>query len=143
MRHFLLMIAVMVGQSVLAADKKNSTQSAIIEKAIRSELKKPIGEFTKADLDTFSCPDALPALILHSADDRLFPGFGAEIASWLAACNGCQEHPGEKDENECIAYSGCKAGGDTVYCEGTGSHIEWPALNTALLSFLADTGPQW
>ena len=97
--------------------------------------------FTKADLDRFSCPDALPALILHSADDRLFPGFGAEIASWLAACNGCQEHAGEKDENECIAYSGCKAGGHTVYCEGTGSHIEWPSLNTALLSFLADTGP--
>ncbi len=97
--------------------------------------------FTKADLETFSCPDALPAMILHSADDQLFPGYGAEIASWLAACNGCQQHPGEKDENGCMAYSDCKVGGKTVYCEGTGSHIEWPALNTALLSFFADTRP--
>ena len=97
--------------------------------------------FTKADLDTFSCPDSLPAMILHSADDQLFPGFGAKIASWLAACNGCQGHPGEKDKNGCMAYSGCKAGGHTVYCEGSGSHIVWPALNTALLSFLADTRP--
>ena len=95
--------------------------------------------FTKADLETFSCPDSLSAMILHSADDQLFPGFGAEIASWLAACNGCQEHPGEKDENGCMTYSGCKAGGKMVYCEGTGSHIEWPALNTALLSFFAGT----
>lgn len=97
--------------------------------------------FTKTDLETFSCPDVLPAMILHSADDQLFPGFGAEIASWLAACNGCQEHPGEKDENGCMTYSGCKAGGNTVYCEGTGSHIKWPAFNTALLSFFAGTRP--
>ena len=97
--------------------------------------------FTKADLETFPCPDALPAMILHSADDQLFPGFGSEIAAWLAACNGCQAHPAEKDESGCITYSGCKAGGDTVYCEGTGSHSEWPALNTALLSFLAGTRP--
>ncbi len=93
--------------------------------------------FTEADLETFMCPDALPAMILHSADDQLFPGYGAEIASWLAACNGCQAHPGEKDENGCMTYSGCEEGRQTVYCEGTGAHSVWPTLDTVLLSFFA------
>ena len=78
-------------------------------------------------------------MILHSADDQLFPGFGAKIANWLAACNGCEEYPRERDKDGCMAFSGCKAGGHTVYCEGSGPHIDWPAINTALLSFLADT----
>jgi hypothetical protein len=51
MKQVLLMIAVVVSQSVLAADKKDLLQSAIIEKAIRIELKKPAGELTKADLE--------------------------------------------------------------------------------------------
>jgi hypothetical protein len=52
MRYFLLMIAMVMGQSVLAADKKpvSKEQSAIVEKAIRKELKKPEGKLTKGDL---------------------------------------------------------------------------------------------
>ena len=51
-KQILLIIAV-VGQSVLAADKKpaSSGQSAIIEKEIRRVLKKPTGELTKSDLE--------------------------------------------------------------------------------------------
>ena len=53
MRHFLLIIAVVVGQSVLAADKKPLTKeesAKVIEAAIRTSLKKPTGELTKAEL---------------------------------------------------------------------------------------------
>ena len=50
-KHFLLMIAVVMGYSVLMADKKDSTQSAIIDRAIRSVLNKPKGEFAQADLE--------------------------------------------------------------------------------------------
>ena len=49
MRYFLLILAVVMGQSVLAADKK-LIADPIVEKAIRKELKKPTGKFTKADL---------------------------------------------------------------------------------------------
>ena len=94
--------------------------------------------FRRTDLETFPCPETLPALILHSANDRLFPGYGAEIAAWLAACNGCPSRAVEKDENGCLAYSGCRANSKTIYCEGTGSHRHWPALNTTLLSFFLD-----
>ena len=40
-KHILLMIAVVMGQPVLAADKKPLIADPIVEKAIREELKKP------------------------------------------------------------------------------------------------------
>ena len=49
MRYFLLMLAVVMGQSVLAADKKLIADPNV-EKQIRRELKKPTGELTKAEL---------------------------------------------------------------------------------------------
>ena len=50
MKQLLLMIAVVMGQSVLAEDKKPLIADPIVEKAIRKELKKPTGKFTEADL---------------------------------------------------------------------------------------------
>ena len=52
MKQLLLICAVVIGQSVLAADKKPLTKeesAKIIEAEIRYELNKPIGELTKAD----------------------------------------------------------------------------------------------
>jgi len=54
MKQILLMIAVVAGQSVLAADKKPLTKeesAKVIEAAIRKAAKKPTGELTKADLE--------------------------------------------------------------------------------------------
>ena len=54
MKQLLLICAVVMGQSVLAADKKPLTKEEsgqVIEAVIRKELKKPIGELTKADLE--------------------------------------------------------------------------------------------
>ncbi len=50
MKQLLLSLAVVMGQSVLAADKKPLIANTIIEKAIRAELKKPTGKLTEADL---------------------------------------------------------------------------------------------
>ena len=94
--------------------------------------------FRRTDLETFSCPETLSALIMHSANDHLFPGYGAETASWLAACNECQSRSVEEDENGCVSYSGYRANSKTIYCEGTGAHRQWSPLNTALLSFFID-----
>ena len=52
MRQILLMIAVVMGQSVLAADKKPLTKeesAKVIEAEIRKELKKPIGGLGEGD----------------------------------------------------------------------------------------------
>ena len=54
MRYFLLIIVMVMGQSVLAADKKPLTKeesAKVIESAIRKEINKPAGELTKADLE--------------------------------------------------------------------------------------------
>ena len=56
MKQILVMMAVvvLVGQSVVAADKKPLTKeesAKVIEAAIREAAKKPTGELTKADLD--------------------------------------------------------------------------------------------
>ena len=54
MKHILLIVAVVMGQSVLAADKKPLTKeetAMVIEAEIRKELQKPNGELTKADLE--------------------------------------------------------------------------------------------
>ena len=50
MRHFLLIIAMVMGQSVLAADKKPLIADPIVEKVIRVMMNKPEGELTEADL---------------------------------------------------------------------------------------------
>jgi polyhydroxybutyrate depolymerase len=35
----------------------------------------------------------------------------------------------------CVAYSGCKDGVQTWYCEGSGPHPEWPGRNKAMIEF--------
>ena len=54
MKQILLMIALVIGQSVLAADKEPLTKeesARAIEAAIRKQIKKPTGELTKADYE--------------------------------------------------------------------------------------------
>ena len=54
MKQLLLICAVVMGQSVLAADKKPLTKeesAKLIEAAIRKAAKKPEGELTKADFE--------------------------------------------------------------------------------------------
>jgi Leucine-rich repeat (LRR) protein len=54
MKQLLLICALVVGQSVLAADKKPLTKDEsvkVIEAAIRKAAKKPTGELTKADYE--------------------------------------------------------------------------------------------
>jgi polyhydroxybutyrate depolymerase len=40
-----------------------------------------------------------------------------------------------KDVEGCVAYSGCKNGVQTWYCEGNGTHPEWPGRNKAIIDF--------
>jgi len=50
MKQILVIMAVVMGQSVLAADKKPLITNPIVEKAIRTSLKKTEGVLTEADL---------------------------------------------------------------------------------------------
>ena len=60
MKQLLLICAVVMSQSVLAADKKPSTKKESakeIEKAIRKSFKKATGELTRADLEKVTLMD--------------------------------------------------------------------------------------
>jgi polyhydroxybutyrate depolymerase len=76
-------------------------------------------------------------MIMHSKNDSLFPGWGNQTAAWWASCNRCDVTKAKPVEGGCRAYQGCAFGGATLYCEGTGSHREWPKLNRVMLDFFS------
>jgi polyhydroxybutyrate depolymerase len=95
--------------------------------------------FTKTDFAEFKCRVPIPVLLFHSANDKLFPGFGAEAAAWWAACNQCKPEP-RPTAKGCVVYPDCAGGVTTQYCEGTGPHAQWPAMNTQLIDFFTAAG---
>jgi polyhydroxybutyrate depolymerase len=93
-------------------------------------------------LASIGCPPALPVMVLHSANDGLFPppDFGLGAANWWAGCNGCGGQ-GPTMPDGCVGYDGCPAGGEVEYCEGTQPHAYWPAKNEEMLDFFTAAVP--
>jgi polyhydroxybutyrate depolymerase len=82
-----------------------------------------------------TCPPPVPVMVLHSSGDTLFPGYGAQAATWWAECNGCDPEPGDPAADGCVAYTGCVEDVEVRYCEGTGAHGYWQDLNESMLQF--------
>jgi polyhydroxybutyrate depolymerase len=117
------------GTAVLALavlDRTKQTPAAIAPSA---------AGWTGKDLEAYQCPAPIPVMVMHGANDNLFPGWGAQTAAWWAACNGCDAAKTKKLEGGCVAYQGCKSGGATLYCEGAGGHRDWPGLNRLMIEF--------
>jgi polyhydroxybutyrate depolymerase len=93
--------------------------------------------WTGKDLEAYHCPAPIPVMVMHGANDSLFPGWGAQTSAWWVACNGCDAAKSKKIEGGCVAYQGCSSGGATLYCEGAGSHRDWPNLNRVMIEFFA------
>ena len=93
--------------------------------------------WTGKDLEAYQCPAPIPVMVMHGAKDSLFPGWGAQTAAWWAGCNQCDTAKTKKVEGGCIAYQGCASGGATLYCEGAGSHRDWPNLNRLMIELFA------
>jgi polyhydroxybutyrate depolymerase len=87
------------------------------------------------DLQEYHCPNPLPVMVMHSSQDSLFPGYGKEAIKWWAACNGCDTASPIKGADGCVTYAGCKNNVVTRYCEGTGTHPEWPGKNKGIIDF--------
>ena len=87
------------------------------------------------DLKAYQCPNPIPVMVMHSSQDSHFPGYGKEAIQWWAACNGCDTTSPIKDADGCVTYRGCKNNVTTRYCEGTGTHSEWPGNNKAIIDF--------
>jgi polyhydroxybutyrate depolymerase len=95
--------------------------------------------FTEKDLEDFSCPVPLPVMVMHSKNDHLFPGYGAQAAKWWASCNRCEAEP-QALANGCLVYPNCAKGVATLYCEGDGLHISWPDRNATIIDFFRKAG---
>lgn len=87
------------------------------------------------DLQERNCPKPLPVMVMHSSRDALFPNYGKETVEWWAKCNGCDTRATVEAADGCVAYTGCRNGVKTWYCEGSGIHSEWPGKNNALIDF--------
>jgi len=87
------------------------------------------------DLKAYQCPNPLPVMLMHSSQDALFPGYGKEAIQWWATCNGCDATPPVKNADGCATYRGCRNNVTTRYCEGFGTHPEWPGKNKAIIDF--------
>jgi len=119
-----------VAMAIAVMDKTKHIPAAIAPNA---------AGFTKADLAEFTCRSPLPVMIMHSAKDRLFPGFGAEAAAWWAACNRCDRRSrGMADR--CVTYPNCAEAVTTRYCEGNSPHSRWPGLNQSMIDFFTAAG---
>jgi polyhydroxybutyrate depolymerase len=87
------------------------------------------------DFKAYQCPNPLPVMVMHSSQDTHFPGFGKEAIQWWAVCNGCDTANPVKDPDGCVTYTACRNNVTTRYCEGTGTHTEWPGNNRAIIEF--------
>ena len=92
--------------------------------------------FRAEDLKPFGCPAPLPVLVMHSSNDKIFPGYGAETIRWWKQCNRCPERVRSLGEN-CISYLECAQNVSTIYCEGEKKHSVWPERNNRVISFFS------
>jgi len=87
-------------------------------------------------LKAYDCPPPLPVMVFHNTDDTHFEGFGKQSADWWANCNQCSSDLAKADKNGCRAYKGCPSKtSQTYYCEGPGSHEDWPNKNHVIIDF--------
>ncbi|MEM9691190.1 MAG: hypothetical protein AAGA56_01475 [Myxococcota bacterium] len=86
------------------------------------------------DGPSVGCNGAMPAMVIHSRDDQVFPvpDFGLGAAEFWAACSGCGDL-GPPDANGCATYVDCTS--EVQYCEVTGDHYRWYGLNQSMLDF--------
>ncbi len=119
-----------------------SLMLAVIEKTktVPATIAPSAAGVTDKDLEAYQCRAPIPVMIMHGKNDKLFPGWGALTSAWWAGCNHCDVTKTKLVEGGCLAYQGCASGGATLYCEGTGSHREWPNLNRVMLEFFTHPG---
>ena len=87
------------------------------------------------DLKTYACPAPVSVMVMHGKEDGHFPGFGESAAQWWAVCNQCQTKLPIVDSSGCVIYTDCLDDVEVRYCEGEGSHLDWPRINKELIDF--------
>lgn len=110
-------------------------------KGVFSAIAPSAAGFSRKDLESFRCPAPIPVMVMHGGQDTHFPGWGKEAAQWWASCNACDiaKSPAPV-RGGCVSFQDCAPGGATLYCEGSGSHRDWPPLGGEILRFFGSGG---
>lgn len=87
------------------------------------------------DLEAYACPAPVSVMVMHGKEDGHFPGFGQSAAKWWAECNQCQTKQPTANLQGCVIYTDCLEDVEVRYCEGEGSHLDWPRINKELITF--------
>ncbi len=100
--------------------------------------------FRAGDLEQLGCREPMPVMVMHGANDKLFPGWGAQAAKWWANCNGCKQQSRLQDADQpaCLAYEGCPSHAPVLYCELPIPHSKWPGLQSRMVRFLLESQPR-
>ncbi|MEM7467723.1 MAG: poly(3-hydroxybutyrate) depolymerase [Pseudomonadota bacterium] len=86
-------------------------------------------------LQDLGCNKQLDVMVMHNADDKLFPGFGRDAANWWHQCNQCSERV-DRTGDGCETFQECQNETRVSYCESTGGHRRWGQDREQILSFL-------
>lgn len=87
------------------------------------------------DTQPMGCPSKpLKVLLMHAEDDTHFPGYGRKMAQWWSQCFRCTGVEAKPDAKGCRNYIGCESS-ELKFCEGSGGHIKWPAMQSEMLNF--------
>jgi polyhydroxybutyrate depolymerase len=88
----------------------------------------------KCSTKTYSVADRKPAIGAGSWESYYQHELEQKAADLKAGKPLPNTMPVEGVEG-CVAYSGCKNGVQTWYCEGSGTHPEWPGRNKDIIGF--------
>lgn len=83
-----------------------------------------------------ACPAVQNVMILHGADDRLFPGYGRSAAAHWAKCAACASEDFGGGATGCHEFKQCASGRRVVYCETEGGRGRWLDQKTQILDFI-------
>jgi polyhydroxybutyrate depolymerase len=92
--------------------------------------------FRSQDLAREGCPAGVRVMVMQGTKDTLFPGWGADAASWWASCNGCSEASTATAGDLCRLFMRCAPQAPVAYCASPTAHSEWPRLQSRALDFL-------
>lgn len=94
-----------------------------------------------SDVQSMGCPAApLKVLLMHGAQDTHFPGYGRQMAQWWSQCFRCASEDAKPDAKGCRNYVACGSS-ELRYCEGSGGHTKWPAMESEMLEFFLSKQP--
>lgn len=87
-----------------------------------------------SDMEDVNCPPEVSVMTWQNHADKLFPGYGQELAKWWSECHQCSEVT-EPLSARCETFANCSPGVEIAICTNEGKHRDWPNADQDVLEF--------